>query len=382
MEKNAEQNYTFARQPMDMNLPVLRKKTARGSVPDWENLPPESRQARIDAALAWTRRSVAATGGQGSAHSWHPLLGWARAYPETTGYLVETWRDWAQTNADDSLLKLADKSVNWLETIQLSSGAFAGLLAGNTRPSVFNTSQILLANLPQPSAQKAVSWLLEGLAPDGSWPRHAFVPGFVPSYYTRAVASVLRANEWLQMGDVSPRMRQALHFYAQRFLPNATVRDWGFRSGEAAFTHTMAYTLEGFWDAALHLGESAILEKTMGSVSRFLAERTRAGGRTAGRYAQDWRGDYTFVCVTGNCQWSILCHKIWQHTGEPEYGRVAVALLSEILPFQALGTNKNTFGALPGSAPFWGAYLPFRYPNWAAKFFLDALFRLENHEAV
>lgn len=30
-------------------------------------------------------------------------------------------------------------------------------------------------------------------------------------------------------------------------------------------------------------------------------------------------------------------------------------------------------GAIPGSAPMWGAYSRFEFPNWAAKFFADAL---------
>ena len=30
-------------------------------------------------------------------------------------------------------------------------------------------------------------------------------------------------------------------------------------------------------------------------------------------------------------------------------------------------------GAVLGSKPFWGAYMPLKAPNWAAKFALDAL---------
>jgi hypothetical protein len=30
-------------------------------------------------------------------------------------------------------------------------------------------------------------------------------------------------------------------------------------------------------------------------------------------------------------------------------------------------------GAIAGSAPIWGAYSRFEFPNWAAKFFADAL---------
>jgi hypothetical protein len=33
----------------------------------------------------------------------------------------------------------------------------------------------------------------------------------------------------------------------------------------------------------------------------------------------------------------------------------------------------NVRGALPGSYPIWGKYEPFAFPNWATKFFADAL---------
>ncbi|MFN0173779.1 MAG: hypothetical protein ACKVU0_03940 [Saprospiraceae bacterium] len=336
----------------------------------------EEWEYRTDAALHFIRQSIKATGGKGSAHSWHPLFGWSKAYPETTGYLIETLLDYAERKQDESLHALAFSCVNWLETIQLPSGAFTGLLAGNTKPSVFNTSQILFGlKARKMASEKAVSWLLSNLDSDGAWRAHAFVSGFVPSYYTRAVWGVLQTNDSPKKPEVEVLMLRSLHFYAERFLPNGAVRDWGFRAGEAAFTHTLAYTLEGFWESAKRLGEQTIMDKTIAAVERLLAERARAGGRTAGRYDEAWNGDYSFLCNTGNCQLSILCHKLWEHTGEPKFRDAASSFLSEIIGFQKLVANKNSFGALPGSAPFWGAYLPFRYPNWAAKFFLDAVSR-------
>ena len=331
---------------------------------------------RTDAAIDWLSRSMAATGGGGSAHSWRPLTGWAKAYPETTGYLIETLIAYAAEKQDESLRKLAVENATWLDFIQLPSGAFPGLLVGNTKPSVFNTSQILFASQHLSAADKAMHWLISMLESDGAWRQSAYVSGFIPSYYTRAIWGVLHANNTIQINDVERLMRRALHFYAERFLPNDAVRDWGFRSGEAAFTHTLAYTLEGFLECASILNEPHILEKTIRSLERLLAERKKAGGRTAGRYDELWRGNYSFICITGNCQLSILCHKVWEKTGEPKFREAANSFLLEIMRFQNMGSNKNTFGALPGSAPFWGAYLPFRYPNWGVKFFLDAMLRV------
>jgi hypothetical protein len=44
--------------------------------------------------------------------------------------------------------------------------------------------------------------------------------------------------------------------------------------------------------------------------------------------------------------------------------------------------DKVVRGALAGSAPIWGAYSRFEFPNWAAKFFADALMMDLNHSPI
>jgi hypothetical protein len=44
--------------------------------------------------------------------------------------------------------------------------------------------------------------------------------------------------------------------------------------------------------------------------------------------------------------------------------------------------SDNIRGGIPGSAPIWGAYARFEYPNWAAKFFADALMMDEADVAI
>lgn len=347
-------------------------------------LSPTDGQHRLDAALAWLRRSIEACRGQGSSHSWSPLFGWAGAYPETTGYLIETLLDCAELKQDHELRSLAFSCADWLLSIQMPDGAFAGLLAGHRQPSVFNTSQILfgLARVSPENEEakkglaRAVQWLLDMLETDYAWRRHAYVEGFVPSYYSRAVWGVLKANQVLRQPETEQAMRQALQWYAGRLLPNGSVRDWGFRPGAAAFTHTIGYTFEGFLESALLLDDKDLIEKKILAGDKFLTIRNQAGGRTAGRYDEQWQGDYSFLCVTGNCQLSLFFQRLWEISGEPRFREAARSLLAEVLPFQYLGKNKNRYGALPGSAPVWGPYQRFRYPNWGVKFFLDALLRV------
>lgn len=361
-----------------------------GNVSDFQNLPLSEWQHRTGAALDWLRRSIAVTGGKGSSHSYSPFFGWQKAYPETTGYLIETLFDYAEIKRDDSLRDLAFGCARWLASIQLPGGAFPGLLAGNTKPSVFNTSQILfgLARAVEESPvrsperrtfhdalRSATEWLVSQLEPDYSWKKHAYVPDFTPSYYTRGVWGVLKANRILQNNDIENVMRNALKFYAQRLLPDGAVRDWGFRPGKPAFTHTIAYTLEGFLECALLLGEQQIIEKKILTGEKILSIMNENGGRLAGRYGEQWRGDYSFLCVTGHCQMSVFYRRLWEITGEEKCRKAARQLLMEVIDCQKLARNLNTFGALAGSRPLWGPYMRFRYPNWGAKFFLDAMRR-------
>lgn len=343
-----------------------------------------NKDSRTDAALTWLRRSMEVTGNRGSAHSYSSVWGWQKAYPETTGYIIDTLCDYAAIKNDRTLLRLAVDCGDWLTEIQFPNGAFPALLEGNTRASVFNTAQILfgltrIAAMQPDNAQSmrnalesATAWLTDMLEPDFSWKKHAYVPGFTPSYYTRAVWGVLKANTVLQLPKVALAMRKALLFYAVRMLPEGTVQDWGFRPGKPAFTHTIGYTLEGFLESALILNEQQIIEKKILAGEKFLKVRNKVG-RTAGQYDTSWNGDYSFICVTGNCQLSIFLHRLWEISGQEQFKLASQELLEEVIPFQNMGSNPEKFGAMPGSAPFWGPYMRFRYPNWAVKFFLDAI---------
>ena len=347
-------------------------------------------ELRATAALNWLRRSIDATGGQGSAHSWHPLLGWGKAYPETTGYIIPTFFDYAAIWNDERLKALAFSCANWLTTIQLPSGAFPGLLVENTSPSIFNSTQILFGltraaqedpanDTYRHAVQRCCDWLIAMLAPDYSWKKYAFVPGFTPSYYSRAVWGLVCANDLLQDQEVSEKMQKAMQHYASLYLNTLSLRDWGFKPGQPAFTHTIAYTLEGFLALAVAFQDAGVLQQTIRVAEQLLAVRSRAGKRTAGRYDELWQGDYSFICVTGNAQLSLFYQRLFERTRETKYQNASAEILAEVIGCQVLKGNLNRVGALPGSAPIWGAYLPFRYPNWAAKFFLDAILPYLEH---
>ena len=342
-------------------------------------------QKRCDLALDWVRRSVESTGGKGSSHSWHIWFGWNKAYPETTGYLIPTMLEYGKLLQDESLIDLAKDCGDWLMTEQFENGAFPGLLTGNKTPSVFNTAQILSGfnhlSLKYPqnikykeTKIKAALWLAEMLEPDGAWRKFAFQKGYTPTYYTRALWPLIEANNELEITGLRPKLHQAISFYEGRIMENLSVRDWGFKPGKEAFTHTLAYTFEGFLECGFLLEKKSLIDRVFLMSDQLLEVRASAGHKTAGRYDQHWKGDYRFICPVGNAQLSAFYLRLYKSSGQEKYLRASWEFLQEILEFQVLKGNKNRLGAIPGSLPVWGAYLPCRYPNWGVKFLLDAMY--------
>ena len=68
----------------------------------------------------------------------------------------------------------------------------------------------------------------------------------------------------------------------------------------------------------------------------------------------------------------------WQRlafeTGDTTLVKHAIAANRFNMSVQDLDArNPGVRGGMPGSFPINGGYMTYRYPNWAAKFFMDAL---------
>ncbi|MEZ4949700.1 MAG: hypothetical protein R2784_09980 [Saprospiraceae bacterium] len=84
-------------------------------------------------------------------------------------------------------------------------------------------------------------------------------------------------------------------------------------------------------------------------------------------------GEFRFNCLTGLFQLSLLCNKAHEVTGKSVFAEHQLAFFEEGLK------NKNASfigkkGGIFGSEPIFGKYMPWKQPNWAVKFYLDACF--------
>ncbi|MFN4079460.1 MAG: hypothetical protein ACK4NS_01045 [Saprospiraceae bacterium] len=358
-----------------------------GSCADSPLLPPSpelTRRALL--AAGWLERSVAATGGKGSSHSFSPFWGWAGAYPETSGYLIETFFALADRLGLSQFRACAFATADWLLSQQMADGSFPGLLAGSGRPSAFNTAQILFGLLRAAdaaaqsapaarylhSAERALLWLKAQFEPDYSWRRHTYARGYSPTYHVRALWPMAEAAQRLGDAQALEMARKALALYLTRAQSDGYPLHAGFRPAQAPFTHTLAYAAEGFWHCGVLLGEPRGQEAAV-RILDALRRCVERDGRLAGRYGPGWLPDLRFACLTGEAQLSLMWRRVGLVLGREDFLRLADASLGRCIAWQHAGRIPGMRGALPGSAPIWGPYLRFRYPNWGVKFLTDAL---------
>lgn len=330
--------------------------------------------------LEWLRNSISNNQGHGSSAFFSLFSGWAPPYPETTGYIIPTLFDYAAALNDQDWSKLAKNCSQWLCSIQSSNGAFSQD-SRSEKPLVFDTGMILfgLSRSFQETGhvqyleaiQRATYWLEQVMEPQGFWLKFAYVPGFAPAYHSRVIWAVLKANTFIQDRGLTDKMRSALHYHTRFFLNTGGICNAGLRPGAAATTHTLAYFLRGMLESAMLLNDSEVQKKVIKVVEILLFLRAKQG-RIAGSYDENWQGNYNFICITGHAQLSILMSRLYQISGNPVYQNGSTQLFKDILRAPAQIPKRGIQGGIAGSMPIWGAYQPFRWLNWAAKFYLDA----------
>jgi len=107
----------------------------------------------------------------------------------------------------------------------------------------------------------------------------------------------------------------------------------------------------------------------------------RSDGSLAGTYGPAWSRPARWSCLTGNCQMARLWFRIFQKTADSAYFDAGQKAIQFVASLQDIKTsNLNLHGAIPGSQPLWGQYERFKMPNWAAKFFIDAILQMSEIE--
>jgi hypothetical protein len=96
-----------------------------------------------------------------------------------------------------------------------------------------------------------------------------------------------------------------------------------------------------------------------------------------------WRPKAGWTCVTGNAQMAINWLRLARAIGASSLIASAKRANRFNMGIQDLDSeNPGVRGGIKGSHPINGGYMNWRYPNWAAKFFMDALMLEKFHERI
>ncbi len=351
--------------------------------------PVSAPEAHRHAALDWLVRAQDATPDGGVSYGYSVKGGWRPSYVETTGYIATTFFDQARlpgsAGGRPELRERALRMIAWLLSVQRGDGSFTNERFARSSGIVFDTGQVLLgltravSEVEEPEAAvlrsavaQASRWLVEQAADEtGRWTRHTHL-GVPHVYNTRVAWALLLAHQDRPNGD-SERVARSNLDWAVSQERAGWFESCAFQPGVAPFTHTIAYAIRGLWESGLLLSEPRYLDVARRAADAvagllgddgFLPGQIDVAGRPAARYC----------CLTGNCQMAIIWARLHAETGSERYRAAASRALRYVAATQDLSTPDECIrGAVKGSQPVWGRYAPLSYPNWATKFFVDAL---------
>lgn len=352
-------------------------------------------QTHLDGCLAWLARAQDASS-DGGVSAMYDLrtARWDLSYPETTGYIIPTCLAYAALTGDRRWVDRALTMGEFLRRATLPGGGLGepvGLYA--PKPRVFNTAQAMLGFLALFRQTGRTEWLAQARSSGNFILENLGVGGaFVACTYAGNKSHKARVA-WplleLWRATDEDRWREAALAITERVLENAFHTGWFANTSlslpNRPWTHFIGYTLAALEEIRRIVPESqaaeridAVLLRAAEGLTAACAARKQDGAGFAGApgtFDWNWRSRDTWSCVTGNAQLSWFLQRLSQRLGRPEFGEPADWLLTETkkVQFSTASCDANLPGGVPGADPLDGGYLPGKLPNWAAKFFADAL---------
>lgn len=342
------------------------------------------RTKALRAAITWLMHAQD-EGRDGGMGSYDLVDGWGASYPETTGYIIPTLLAASAHLLWDEPKERAKRAADWLLTIQRPDGGWQGGRIGDDRSSiVFNSAQVIRGLLAMhatthedkylQAAVRCGDWIASVQEGDGTWAQHNFL-GTARVYDSYVDAPLL--NLYATTNDL--RYREAaernLAWVVGQQQQNGWFRnaDNTIKHNDRAITHTIAYTIDGLIECSLLLKRPDLLQAAQ-RVADALLDRFQRDGTLHGRYNSEWNGSEHMI-TTGCAQLAICWARLHAITEDARHseGHARMLLMLEGVQQRSAHGPADVHGALPGSFPLWGRYEKFAFPNWATKYYADAL---------
>ena len=345
-------------------------------------------ERHLDEALAWLKRAQDAGSDRGVSYGVYFGQDFDLSYPETTGYICQTFVELEELTGDADLLARAMAMGDWEIAIQLHDGAvMGGKLNSEPTPAVFNTGMVLLGwsalihrtglERFKLAARRAADWLVSIQEPDGTWIRgHSqFATSGMSLYNVKAAWGLCEAGYALgEERYISAALRNAENCLSRQ-RSNGWLPDCCLSDAHAPLLHTLAYAMQGLLGIGSRTNRGDLI-----AGARLLADAEirimHADGFIPGRQREDFSAAVDWCCLTGSAQTSIVWSDLYLLTREEGY-RAAVRRANRYIMARHDIRNPDSRlrGGVPGSWPVWGDYGRARILNWATKFLVDALSR-------
>ena len=354
----------------------------------------KERDVHLCKAMSWLYHAYS-QGKPGVAGSYYMNLGWTGPYPETTGYIIPTFLNYSTYVQQHGMQKEVNTNkyttaamdmANWLVDIQLENGGFpAGTLETDSRePNVFNTGQIIIGLVTAleytqdktylNAAERAGDWLVSVQNTNGTWTKFTYEHD-ARSYHSRISWPLLLLHATLPKESYRTAARKNLDWIVTNQLANSWFKKANFYDEKTTLMHTLAYTLRGLLETGILLNETRYINAVKDTAYKLLRiYEIRKYDLLPALFDETWKATVDYSCLTGCAQMSIIWSKLFNITGDIRFFNAALKINTALKKNQSLHIkSQDMHGGIKGSYPIQGAYMPFSFPNWAAKFFVDAL---------
>ncbi|MFH2108810.1 MAG: hypothetical protein ABII93_09095 [Chrysiogenia bacterium] len=344
--------------------------------------------------MEWLEASCAQ--GKGGSCSHYDLFKgkWLHPFPETTGYIIPTLYDYADFSGEKRFTELATGLADWLGEVQLENG---GCMQGSFDPKkgkteavVFNTGQNIFGFLRAfketgkqkylDNAVRAGAFLLNSADAHGVWDKN-LLRGLQHTINSRVSWSLLELDRLAPNPEYVRVAKANLDWTVAQQTENGWFHNGTSQPGGLPNTHFLSYTCEGLLQSYRILKNKDYLQAAEKTARRML-EIFNSRGMLFAFWNENWRnhGKYLrwtpgrFVCLTGCAQIATVWMWLFEETGDSTWRAGAFKMLDHLKALQDISSqNEGIRGGIKGSFPLYGSYSAFKYPNWAAKFFADAL---------
>lgn len=360
--------------------------------------PESDDEAHLKAAMLWMARAQNHCKGKGVSASYNLAYGWDVAYPETSGYIIATFLAYSKIYNDPSFYERAIQIGDWEIEIQTNSGAVLSSPV-KTQVRVFNTGQVILGwcalyertndEKYLIAASKAGDFLCRTQENDGSWTENTYCGA--RTYHARIDWALLRLFELTKKREYLEKAEKNIKWVLAQQNENGWFENCGFKD-DMPIMHLIVYTLRGLLEChTMNIPEITRLDilpkliKATDRINEYVNNKSvrNCKGFIPASFQNNWITGDNYSCLTGNAQYAIYLYRLTQITNNNAYPEYADVLISALKKTQLLSSDtkeQNIAGAISGSYPIYIGYCPNSYPNWATKFFADALLMKNNYK--